>query len=192
MKAFQYTSFLALLLCLTVGVSGCRKKPQDVTALPGQSAPYVGDGGTAGLGDELGGGGALGDDQIAAADPAFLDNAIQDREAFASYAVYFDFDSSLVKSSEQGKVSGVAGALNENTSNGVLIEGHCDERGTEGYNLALGERRALALREALVAAGVSAARIHTLSYGEERPADPGTDEVAYSKNRRGEFILLVP
>ena len=69
----------------------------------------------------------------------------------------------------------------------VLIEGHCDERGTDEYNLALGERRALAVRRYLVALGISADRLHTISYGEEKPAVLGSDEAAWSKNRRAEF-----
>ena len=152
----------------------------------------VGDGSAAGMGDSIDGGGRAGAEGIPLADPSIFENATADREAFAGYTVYFDFDSSLVKSSEQDKVASVAGALNENMSNLLRVEGHCDERGTEGYNLALGERRALSVREALVAAGVSPDRIQTISYGEERPADPNHDEIAWSKNRRGEFILLVP
>jgi hypothetical protein len=85
-----------------------------------------------------------------------------------------------------------ASALAASASDKLLIEGHCDERGTEEYNRSLGERRALALREALAKAGVSPDRVRTLSYGKDKPADPGHDESAWSKNRRGEFILLHP
>lgn len=189
MKAFQYTSFFALLVCLSIGATGCKKNPANVTKLPGQPG-YQGEGDGSGRGATVDGGEII--DGIPLADPAIFANATPDRQAFAAYTVYFDFDSSLVKSSEQDKVAGVAGALSENMSNLLQVEGHCDERGTEGYNLALGERRALSLRDALVAAGVSPDRIQTISYGEERPADPGHDEIAWSKNRRGEFILLVP
>jgi peptidoglycan-associated lipoprotein len=72
------------------------------------------------------------------------------------------------------------------------VEGHCDERGTEGYNLSLGERRALAVRTYLVNLGISADRVYTISFGEARPAVDGHTEAAWSKNRRGEFILLLP
>jgi peptidoglycan-associated lipoprotein len=74
----------------------------------------------------------------------------------------------------------------------LLIEGHCDERGTEGYNTTLGDKRANALREYLVNLGVSPARIHTLSLGETVPAATGNNESAWSKNRRGEFIFVEP
>ncbi|MFM8357398.1 MAG: OmpA family protein, partial [Verrucomicrobiota bacterium] len=74
----------------------------------------------------------------------------------------------------------------------MLLEGHCDERGTDGYNLALGERRALSVREELLNLGVESDRLQTITFGESRPADPGHDESAWSKNRRAEFILLNP
>ena len=74
----------------------------------------------------------------------------------------------------------------------MAVEGHCDERGTEEYNRSLSERRALSIRERLVNLGVSASRVTTEAFGEDKPADLGHDEAAWSKNRRGEFILLVP
>ena len=72
----------------------------------------------------------------------------------------------------------------------MLIEGHCDERGTEQYNLALGDRRANAAKEFIVALGVDAGRIRTVSYGEERPFDPGHDETAWGKNRRAHLVIV--
>jgi peptidoglycan-associated lipoprotein len=190
MKALKFANLLVIALALTVAAVGCKKKPVGVTKLPGQPAGYVGeDGGGAGLDA---GGTANGSEAVPLANPANFAGMTEDRAAFAEYVVYFGFDSSLVESSENAKVVSVAGILNETSGNAVRIEGHCDERGTEGYNLALGERRALALREALMAAGVDPNRIDTISYGEERPADPGHDEIAWSKNRRGEFILLLP
>ena len=79
-----------------------------------------------------------------------------------------------------------------NKDNKLLIEGHCDERGTEEYNRALGERRALAAREYLNSLGIKGERVRTVSYGEDRPSVDGHDESAWSKNRRAEFILLKP
>lgn len=199
MKVINTANLLIIALALTVTAVGCRKKPATVTVLPGQKG-YVGDGSTSGLGDGgvagsnpggvAGGGVPAGGGEMS--DPSRFANMTPDREALAAYTVYFDFDSAVVKSSEQGKVAAVADALNANQVNAVRIEGHCDERGTEGYNLSLGERRALALREALVGAGLSGSRIDTISYGEERPEDPNHDAVAWSKNRRGVFVLLLP
>ena len=80
----------------------------------------------------------------------------------------------------------------EYPSAAVQVEGHCDERGTEEYNRALGERRALAAREALIGLGIASDRVDTISYGEDKPAVPGHNESAWSKNRRGAFVLLTP
>src|SRR5437899_12093675 len=93
---------------------------------------------------------------------------------------------------EKPKVAKVAEYLKTRASDAVRVDGHCDERGTEEYNRSLGERRALALREELVRLGIDPTRVDTISYGEDRPADPGHDESAWRKNRRGEFILLTP
>ena len=78
--------------------------------------------------------------------------------------------------------------MNQNPSVRVQIEGHCDERGTEEYNLALGERRANAAKQYLTTAGISAGRLSTISYG-ERPLDPGHNEAAWAKNRRDHFVI---
>ena len=86
----------------------------------------------------------------------------------------------------------MAEALSSSPQNKVLVEGHCDERGTEEYNRALGERRALGIRDILLEQGVSADRIRTMTLGEDRPADTNLTETAYRLNRRGEFVLLTP
>ncbi|HEX4349900.1 MAG TPA: OmpA family protein [Verrucomicrobiae bacterium] len=114
-----------------------------------------------------------------------------DREKLAAYTVHFKFDSAVVEDSEQANIASVAQALMDQNLK-LLIEGHCDERGTEEYNRSLGERRALALREALAKAGVDAGRIRTISYGKDQPVDAGHDEAAWSKNRRGQFDLCTP
>jgi peptidoglycan-associated lipoprotein len=103
--------------------------------------------------------------------------------------VFFDFDSYALSSEAKGTLEGNARELKRATTGNVTIEGHCDERGTKAYNLALGEKRANAAKEYLVALGVSAARINTVSYGKERPFDPGHDESAWAKNRRAHFVV---
>ncbi len=115
-----------------------------------------------------------------------------DTADFASETIYFDFDSYTVKASEADKLRKLAAVLKANTGAPVKvqIEGHCDERGSNEYNLALGEKRARAIQDALAAEGVPAGTVTTISYGEERPAVEGHDEAAYSKNRRGEFKKL--
>jgi peptidoglycan-associated lipoprotein len=129
---------------------------------------------------------------LPAADYEMWGDMIEDRAVLASYTVHFAYDSAVVKSSEQSNLQAVTAALGADASAKLLIEGYCDERGTEEYNRSLGERRALALREALAKLGVDPMRVRTVSYGKDKPADPGHDESAWSKNRRGEFILLHP
>jgi peptidoglycan-associated lipoprotein len=101
--------------------------------------------------------------------------------------VYFDYDKSNIRPEYQPVLEGIAKWMGKKTDRQVLIEGHCDERGTDEYNLALGERRALSVRRYLVALGVASERLHTISYGEEKPAVPGSTEAAWAKNRRAEF-----
>jgi peptidoglycan-associated lipoprotein len=115
-----------------------------------------------------------------------------DREKLAAYTVHFKYDSAVVEDSEQAKVASVAEALKNDATVKLMIEGHCDERGTEEYNRSLGERRALALREALTKDGLDPMRIRTISYGKDQPVDPGHDEAAWAKNRRGMFDWCTP
>lgn len=110
-------------------------------------------------------------------------------EQFQNENIYFDFDKSDLKPEAQAVLKDKAAFLRENPAYYVLIEGHCDNRGTEEYNLALGERRAGSARDFLLALGISSGRIKTISYGELRPADPRNNEAAWAKNRRDEFKL---
>jgi peptidoglycan-associated lipoprotein len=110
-------------------------------------------------------------------------------KAFESESIYFDFDKSELKPAARATLEKKAGWLRANPQYKLRIEGHADERGTVEYNLALGERRAKAAQKYLTALGISADRIATVSYGEERPADPGHNEAAWAKNRRDEFKL---
>ena len=104
--------------------------------------------------------------------------------------IYFDFDKSNLKQPAVAKLDNVADIMSKNADVKVRIEGHCDERGTSEYNLALGDRRANSAKKYLVDLGVSAERLSTISYGEEKPADPGHDEAAWAKNRRDELKLM--
>jgi len=106
--------------------------------------------------------------------------------------VHFDYDSSALRSGDVQLVEVVAAHMLQNPTHLLLVEGHCDERGTEEYNLSLGERRALAVVEELIRSGISGGRMHTESYGEKVPVDESDKAEARSKNRRGEFVLVVP
>ena len=101
--------------------------------------------------------------------------------------VYFDFDDYSVKSEYQTGLRKAADYLLSHPGMDLLIEGYCDDRGTEEYNLVLGEQRALSVRRYLVGLGISPKRLFTVSYGEENPADSGQNEAAWAKNRRAEF-----
>jgi peptidoglycan-associated lipoprotein len=103
--------------------------------------------------------------------------------------VHFAFDRADLDAQARGILERLAGCLRQANASSVTIEGHCDERGTREYNLALGERRANSVKNYLVALGVNANRVQTISYGKERPENPGHDEVAFSQNRRGVTVL---
>ncbi len=106
--------------------------------------------------------------------------------------IYFDFDSATIKKSEDKKLEEVAKFLTSHLDDALRVEGNCDERGTEKYNLSLGERRALAAREYLANLGVDPHQIDTVTYGKSKPAVPGHTEAAWSKNRRDDFVVLTP
>ena len=103
--------------------------------------------------------------------------------------VNFDFDSAELTVSARSTLNRQSAFLSLNPDLMIVIEGHADERGTREYNLALGERRATAVRDYLVAKGINSARVRTVSYGKERPAVAGSDEAAWAKNRRAATVL---
>ncbi len=202
MKMNRIIFLPALALVATLATTGCKHTPVKVTPIPGQQASPVGD--TGGGGNTLPGGGTIGGDtgpgtgvntQQGGGNTAALDTfdgMIKDPAALAANTIHFAFDSAAIKKSEDANISAVAAALSANANDKLLIEGNCDERGTEEYNRALGERRALAAREALAKRGLSPDRIRTISYGKDKPADPGHDDSAWSKNRRDDFVVLHP
>ena len=198
MKTMKLIYPLAFALAVTLSTTGCHNHSVGkVTALPGQPNGLVGDNNNTstlppgnpmptdtGVGTQLGGG--------PTADPSSFDNMTEDRAALAAYTVHFAFDSAAIKSSEQSNLEAVAAALKSDPNTKLTIEGNCDDRGTEEYNRSLGERRALAAREALAKNGIDPSRIRTISYGKDKPADTGHDEAAWAKNRRDDFVLLHP
>jgi peptidoglycan-associated lipoprotein len=103
--------------------------------------------------------------------------------------VFFELDSFDVSADGQAALQANAKILKQFPSWQITIEGHCDERGTPEYNLALGERRALAAKTYLVSLGIAADKLRTVSYGKEFPFDPGHDDSAWSKNRRAHFVI---
>lgn len=112
------------------------------------------------------------------------------RQAAPLDKIYFDFDSYLLSQASRDILYKNAEWILKNSQIKVQIEGHCDERGSDEYNLALGEKRAKSALKYLTTLGVPADKLTVISYGKEKPADPGHDEAAWSKNRRDEFIIL--
>lgn len=114
----------------------------------------------------------------------------QGREMFVSRNVHFDFDSAVLDSEAQSLLQIKAQWLRDNPAVvAVMIEGHCDERGTEAYNMALGAKRADAVKKYLTDLGLSSLAIEAQSLGEQRPADPSHNEAAWAKNRRASFVI---
>jgi peptidoglycan-associated lipoprotein len=186
---------LAFVLAVSLAATGCRHKPVNVTPMtPGMTPPpptepmppTLPSGPTISSGESVqaGGGPAAGAEEF--------EGMIEDRSALAAYTVHFAYDSSVIRKSEQANLQSVAQALAADPNTKLLVEGNCDERGTEEYNRSLGERRALAAREALAKQGVDPMRIRTESFGKDKPVDPGHDEAAWAKNRRDDFVLLHP
>ncbi len=198
MKTTKLIYTLAFALTVTLAATGCHThKPVGVTQLPGEAGPTIPDQtsqntlpNTTPFNPGTGVQGNPG--PIPTADETLFEGMIEDTNVLAAYAIHFAFDSSVIRKSEKSNLQAVVTALGADTNLKLLIEGNCDERGTEEYNRALGERRALAAREALAKLGVDPSRVRTLSYGEDRPVDSGHDESAWQKNRRDDFVLLHP
>jgi peptidoglycan-associated lipoprotein len=114
---------------------------------------------------------------------------VSEKAGIAFKNIYFDYDKYDLKVPAQVTLEKIGHYLRDNPKIEVVIEGHCDERGTREYNLVLGERRSLSARRFLVSMGVAGKRLHTVSYGEDRPADPASNEEAWAKNRRCEFKI---
>ena len=168
--------FVLALVIVAVAVGGCgRKKTQITTDLTSDA--------TAGQ--------STGPETTTGAG---LPNLEQEKLFFQQLAeagtVYFAYDSSQLDPTAMETLKRNAEIIKQMPNSVIQIEGHCDERGTEEYNRALGDRRALSAREEIVAAGIDPSRIITVSYGEDRPAVPQSTPEAWAKNRRAEFILL--
>jgi peptidoglycan-associated lipoprotein len=196
MKMMKLIYPLAFALAITLATTGCHNhKPMNTTPLPGARTGNPGDvggGNTLPPGNTLPTDTGIGAGGLPTASADSFDNMTEDRAALAAYTVHFAYDSAAIKSSEQANLQSVASALSSDANAKLLIEGNCDERGTEEYNRSLGERRSLAAREALAKLGIDPSRVRTISYGKDKPANPGHDESAWKANRRDEFVLLHP
>ena len=190
--------FAAVCAAVAATVAGCRYGKQaggvgdDASAADEASLLATGEN----TDDETVG---LDDTDADTSDEMSLEGATDSTRPFSEYLspvagaqfapVYFGYDSSAFPASEASKIEAVARDLQENAKHVVVIEGNCDERGANEYNLVLGQNRAIAVRDYMVRLGVSADRIQATSFGEEKPVDPGHNEAAWTKNRRGDFSL---
>jgi peptidoglycan-associated lipoprotein len=192
MRSAAPRAVLVVLAVLTIGAAACgKKKPPVARAIPPPAAaPSPGAPGTRPPGPPE----PVAEPTIVPPEPLR-----EDRIASASLddinrnsplkPVFFEYDSAELAGDAQGILDANAAVLKKYPSWTITIEGHCDERGTAEYNLALGERRAVASRAYLVSLGIAADRLRTVSYGKEFPFEPGHDESSYVKNRRAHFVI---
>jgi peptidoglycan-associated lipoprotein len=194
----RYRSLLALvvigLVAVTAGTGCGKKRPPVVATGQGERGSRTGAdrgaGGSERLPSDTGPDvnalereGASGSDFATSGDPT--------SESSSPLAdVHFDYDSYALSEAAKGTLEKHAGWLQSHRDVKVTVEGHCDERGTVEYNLALGDKRARAAHDYLVSLGVAGDRLSAISLGKERPLDPGHDEAAWAKNRRAHFVVL--
>lgn len=183
MSRIRALPFVSVILLAPLVLTGCPKKkpqPAPVSApvtvaapvAPAPTGPTEGDPVESPLDGEL----------VAANEHAYRSGLLGD--------VYFDFDQATLREEARARLSRNAEFLRSRPEFVVQIEGHCDERGTNDYNLALGERRAQAVREYLTQLGIAATRLRTVSFGEERPSCTQPDEACWQRNRRAHFLLV--
>jgi len=186
---------LVLIVVISVGlvfsVSGCAKKKvtseEEMGAAAEKTAPKPGEPGYEKIYEE----------SMAAKDESLEAQAAMEKEhevlegrtSAPLLPIYFDFDKSNVREDQRARIEKNAVFLKENMAVRVRIEGNCDERGTNEYNMALGERRALNAKKYLINLGIHEDRMHTISYGEEKPLLHGHDEYSWAQNRRDDFVL---
>ena len=204
MQGATYLKTLAVVAALAA--FGCKSATTDVTNIPGKTLATNGGngngntGGNGGNGNtDLGpggtGGGTGGPEITPGPGPGFGPLGLPGeheivRDAFQK--IHFAYDSAELRPEDLPNITKVAEYLIQNPNHLLEVEGHCDERGTEDYNLSLGERRALAVVDELSRMNVGAGRLRTLSQGEKVPMVLGLDEQSFAENRRGEFVLLMP
>jgi len=164
------------LLCLLLA-AGCAKKPAPTPVEPAPAETVMPAETVSGV------------DETKMSESAVSESTMQAAETAVAelMRIHFDFDQFTLSAEARETLAANAAYLQANSDARIRIEGHCDERGSDEYNLALGERRAQAAKDYLVTLGVAADRLETISYGEEMPLDPASNESAWAKNRRAEF-----
>lgn len=169
------SKFVSLIAVLFL-VAACETAPEDTMATAGEGAS---------TGSESGS--TMSSTETMAAGP--MAGSQEDLVTNVGDRVFFDFDKAVLKPEAQRTLERQAAWMKQNYKVSITVEGHCDERGTREYNLALGERRATAVKNFLVALGIDPGRVSTISYGKERPAALGHTEAAWAQNRRGVTVV---
>ncbi len=188
--------WLMLIVIISVGlafsVSGCAKKKvtaeEEMGAVVEETAPGPGEAGYEKIYEEA----------MAAKEESLEAQAVMEKEpevlegrtSAPLLPIYFDFDKSNIRENQRDRIKKNAAFLKENKVVRARIEGNCDERGTNEYNMALGERRAISAKKYLVNLGIHEDRMHTISYGEEKPLLYGHDEYSWAQNRRDDFVMV--
>jgi peptidoglycan-associated lipoprotein len=193
------TLWLMLIVLIVAGfalnVGGCAKKKmsaeEEMTATAGveERAPQPGEPGYEKIYEES----MAAKDESLEAQPAMetgMHEVLEGRTSSPMLPVYFDFDKSNIREDQRPRVTKNADYLKENPAVKVRIEGNCDERGTSEYNMALGERRAQSAKKYLMNLGIHEDRMHTISFGEEKPLLRGHDEYSWAQNRRDDFVIV--
>jgi peptidoglycan-associated lipoprotein len=187
---------LMLVALISVGfaftVNGCGKKKvtadEEMTAPVESTEPKPGEAGYEKIYEESM---ATKEEALDTQAPMEKDQEVlEGRTSAPLLPIYFDFDKSNIRENQRARIEKNATFLKENTTAKVRIEGNCDERGTSEYNMALGERRALSAEKYLMNLGIHTDRLHTLSYGEEKPLLHGHDEYSWAQNRRVDFVIV--
>jgi peptidoglycan-associated lipoprotein len=182
---------MAIPVIMALALVGCAKQPSTTT---GASAPAPGGAvgmtvSSAGM-DPSGSVAGGGSGRMGSADSGSTRPTLEGFRPAADLAdIHFEFDKADIREADVAKLDASAGWLKSNADHLVVIEGHCDERGTTEYNTALGDRRAKATKNYLVSRGVPAARIAVISYGEERPACSQHGDDCWAENRRAHFLV---
>jgi peptidoglycan-associated lipoprotein len=180
---FSWTRAALVLFVAAAMVGGCAKKQTVKSDGAGAAAPGAGEVKEAPVQE------APAPPVAAPAPPIEPGVAVTEEKPSQFDDVRFDFDKAVVREDGRKTCQSVAAYMKKTPRATLLIEGHCDERGTAEYNLALGERRAVAVMNYLVSLGVPKGNLSTVSFGKERPLDPGHDEGAWARNRRAHFVL---
>lgn len=193
MKKSIFFTLLLVMMTAMVFFASCAKKPQDSETYPsGDEAPMDAREGEEAE-TEMERQRRIAEEGIeeSRTEEGIESEGAEDDEAaiFPDANIYFEFDNSSLNAEARELLLKQARWLKKNQDRKLVVEGHCDSRGTEEYNLALGSRRAQSVKDFLVDAGVDASQIATVSYGEERPAVEGDNEDAWAQNRRAEFRL---